>query len=126
MNIVLWVVQVVLAAAFLAAGVMKLVQDRSLLKARMAWVEDVNAVGVKAIGALEVLGAAGLLLSGVFHFAPVLTTLAALGLALTMLGALIVHLRRNESAQAFAPVILLVFAVFVLWGRAGPYPLLHR
>jgi len=123
-DIVLWVVQVVLAAAFLAAGVMKLVQNRESLKSRMAWVEDVNAAGVKTIGSLEFLGAAGLILPGVLHFAPVLTTLAALGLALTMVGALIVHLRRSEGGHTFAPIILLILAVFVLWGRAGPYPLL--
>jgi uncharacterized membrane protein YphA (DoxX/SURF4 family) len=123
MNSVLWVVQAVLAAAFVTAGVMKLAQSRDALRARMGWVEDRTEPEVRLIGGLECLGAAGMILPGVLAWPAVLTTLAAIGLALTMVGAILVHVRRQEASQAALPAALLVLAAFVLWGRAGPYPL---
>lgn len=122
MNIVLWVIAGLLAAAFLGAGVMKLSQPKEkLASSGMAWTEDFSAGAVKAIGAAEVLGAIGLILPAVLDIAPVLVPLAATGLALTMAGAVVVHARRSET-QAIAPgAVLLVLAVVVAWGRFGPY-----
>ncbi|BEL12681.1 DoxX family protein [Actinoplanes sichuanensis] len=122
MNIVLWVIAGLLAAAFLGAGVMKLSQSKEKLAASgMAWTEDFSAGAVKAIGAAELLGAIGLILPALLDIAPVLVPLAATGLALTMLGAVVVHVRRGET-QAVAPsAVLFVLSVIVAWGRFGPY-----
>lgn len=73
MNTVLWILQIVLAVAFLGAGAMKLTQSRAKLAPRMGWVEDFSDTGVKAIGALEVLAAIGLVLPAALDIAPVLT-----------------------------------------------------
>jgi uncharacterized membrane protein YphA (DoxX/SURF4 family) len=122
MNIVLWVIAGLLAAAFLGAGVMKLSQPKEKLAASgMAWTEDFSAGAIKGIGAAEVLGAIGLILPAALDVLPVLVPLAATGLALTMIGAVVVHARRGET-QAIAPsAILLVLSVVVAWGRFGPY-----
>jgi uncharacterized membrane protein YphA (DoxX/SURF4 family) len=122
MNIVLWVVAGLLAAAFLGAGVMKLTQPKEKLAASgMAWTEDFSAGAIKGIGALEVLGAIGLILPAALDVLPVLVPLAATGLALTMIGAIVVHARRGEW-QAIAPgAVLFVLSAFVAWGRFGPY-----
>ncbi|MEV7009140.1 DoxX family protein [Streptosporangium sp. NPDC051022] len=122
MNVALWIVAGLLAAAFALAGLMKLAQPKERLAASgMAWTEDFSAVAIKAIGGLEVLGAIGLILPAALGIAPVLTPLAATGLAITMVGAAVVHVRRKENQAIGANVVLLVLAVVVAWGRFGPY-----
>lgn len=121
MNIFLWIVASLLALAFLGAGVMKLSQPREKLAASMGWVNDFSAPMVKAIGALEVLGALGLILPAATGIAPILTPLAAVGLALVMAGAIVTHLRRGEAKTIAVNVVLLLLAAIVAWGRFGPY-----
>lgn len=121
MNIVLWVVAGMLALAFFASGIMKLVQPKEKLAAAgMDWSEDFSAGTIKAIGALEVLAAIGLILPAVLRIAPVLVPLAAVGLVLIMIGAAITHGRRGESQMIVVNVVLLALAAFVAWGRFGP------
>ncbi|QQQ80212.1 DoxX family protein [Saccharothrix sp. 6-C] len=121
MNVTLWIIASVLAVAFLLAGLMKLAQPKEKLAASgMAWTGDFSAGAVKAIGAVEVLGALGLILPAALGIAPVLTPLAATGLALTMLGAAVVHARRKENQMIGANVVLLALAAVVAWGRFGP------
>ncbi|WP_328459830.1 DoxX family protein [Actinoplanes sp. NBC_00393] len=122
MVVVLWVVTILLAAAFLGAGLMKLTQPKEkLAESGLTWVEDFSAGAVKAIGAAELLAAIGLILPAVLDIATVLVPLAALGLVLMMAGAVIVHLRRKEAPKAVPAVVLLILAAFVAWGRFGPY-----
>jgi hypothetical protein len=101
------------------AGLMKLAQPREkLVSSGMGWAEDFSPGAVKAIGAVEVLGAVGLVLPPLVDVAPVLAPLAALGLALTMAGAVVVHVRRREP---FVPALVLgVLALVVAVLRFGP------
>ena len=119
MNIALWIAAGLLAAVYAAVGLGKLGQPREKLLAdpRMAWVEDFSAPMVKTIGALELAGAAGLLLPQATGIAPVLTPLAATGLALLQVGAMATHLRRGERQPIPINVTLLVLAAFVAVGR---------
>ena len=122
MNVVLWIVAGVLAVAFLGSGLMKLAQPREkLVESGMGWAGDFSPGAVKAIGALEVLGALGLILPAALDIAPVLVPLAATGLALVMVGAIVVHARRKETPMVVINVVLLALAAFVAWGRFGPY-----
>ncbi len=122
MNVVLWIVTGVLAAAFFAAGLMKLTQPRKkLVDSGMGWAADVSDGAVKGIGALEVLGALGLILPAALDIAPVLVPIAATGLAVVMLGAIVVHARRKEAQTIVVNLVLLALAAFVAWGRFGPY-----
>ncbi len=109
----MWVVSAILAAVFLGAGLAKVAQPRDKLRPRMPWVEDFAPRGVKGIGAAEALGAVGLILPWALDILPVLTPLAASGLALTMLGAVVVHLRRGERNAVAPPVVLGLLALFV-------------
>jgi uncharacterized membrane protein YphA (DoxX/SURF4 family) len=121
-NVVLWVVAGLLAAAFLAAGVMKLTQPRERLAASgLAWTEDFSAGQLWAIGALELAAANGLVVPAAIDVAPVLVPLAALGLALMMIGAAVVHLRRSEASMLPVNAVFLGLAAVVAWGRFGPY-----
>lgn len=121
MNIVLWIIAGLLAAAFLVSGVTKLVQPREKLATNMTWVEDFSDGMIKLIGALEILAAVGLVLPAVFGIAPVLVPLAALGLVLIMIGAAITHARRKEYSAIAINAVFLVLAAVVVWGRFGPY-----
>ncbi|HEX2182802.1 MAG TPA: DoxX family protein [Rubrobacteraceae bacterium] len=117
MGIALWVVQVLLATAFLVSGATKLSQPKEKLVGKMAWMEDFSQPTVRIIGALEVLGAIGIVLPALSGILPWLTPLAALGLALTMIGAALTHLRRAEYDGIAVTTVLLVLAVFVAYGR---------
>jgi uncharacterized membrane protein YphA (DoxX/SURF4 family) len=122
MNVVLWIIAGLLAAAFLAAGAMKLAQPKEKLAAAgMAWTEDFSPVMIKLIGGLEVLAAIGLILPAVLGIAPVLVPLAALGLVAIMIGAAITHVRRGETPMIGVNLVLLALAAVVVWGRFGSY-----
>jgi uncharacterized membrane protein YphA (DoxX/SURF4 family) len=117
MNIALWIVQILLALAFAMAGIMKVTQPIDRLETRMGWVKDVGPRGVRLIGSLEILGAIGLILPAVTGILPWLTPVAAAGLALTMVGAMITHGRRGEYSSIGANLVLLVLSLIVVYGR---------
>lgn len=124
MNVVLWILAAVLAAFFLAAGGVKLAQPKEKLAAspNMAWAHAFSPGALKAIGALEVLAAVGLILPAALGIVPVLVPLAATGLVLLMVGAAITHARRKEPSAVATNVVLIALATVVAWGRFGPYP----
>lgn len=117
MNILLWVLQLLLALIFLMAGMMKLRQSKEEMAERMAWVEDFSQQTIRIIGVLEVLGALGMVLPWATGILPWLTPVAAIGLALTMLGAIATHIKRKEYAMMGMNVVLLIMAVVVAYGR---------
>jgi uncharacterized membrane protein YphA (DoxX/SURF4 family) len=123
MNRALWIVAGLLAVVYLLSGAGKLVVPKEKLAAFPGggWVEDFSAGAVKAIGALEVLAAVGLVLPAVLGIAPVLVPLAAAGLVLLMAGAVFTRLRRREPKAMVADLVYLALAAFVAWGRSfGP------
>lgn len=124
MNIALWIVAGLLAAVFLTAGAVKLILPKAKLVSTPAqgWAEDFSATAVKAIGVLEVLAAVGLILPAVLDIAPFLVPLAAIGLAVVMIGAIFTHLRRGETKSITGNVVYLALAIFVAWGRFGLQP----
>ena len=122
MNVVLWIIAGVLAALLIPAGIMKMLQPREKLAAMgLAWTMDFSPRSVKMIGALDALGGLGLILPPLVGIAPVLAPIAATGIAVLMVGAMVVHGRRKEFPQVGFNVVLFVLAVVVAWGRFGPY-----
>ncbi len=121
MDVALWIIAGVLAAAFAGAGVMKLTSSKEDLLPKMPWVADVSEAQVRGVGAAELLGAIGLILPPVLDIAPVLAPLAAVGLTLTMVGAVVVHLRRGDGIAAAIPAVVLGgLSLFVAIMRFGP------
>jgi putative oxidoreductase len=114
---VLWGVQVVLALVFAFVGASKLFGDMDMIRARMPWTEIMQDAVIRGIGAVELLGAAGLILPSLVRVAPRLTALAAAGLALTMVLAAGLHASRNELGAVPINVALGLAAAFVAWGR---------
>src|SRR5246500_2108291 len=123
MNQALWIIAIVLAVGFTASGLMKIVRNKEQLMASgMGWAQDFSPSTIRLIGFAEILGAIGLILPAALHIAPILVPLAAVGLALVMVGAAVVHTRRHELPNVAINVVLLLLAAFVAWGRFGPLP----
>ncbi|CAM5289991.1 DoxX family protein [Mycolicibacterium aubagnense] len=122
MNMALWIIAGVLAFVFAGSGVMKLVVPKDKLVASgQGWAADVDPNAIRGIGVVEFLGAIGLIVPPLVHILPVLAPLAAVGLVLVMLGAIVTHGRRKEYPNVVVNLVLLALAVFVAWGRFGPY-----
>lgn len=122
MNIILWILQGLLAVMFLMAGGMKASQSNDKIKElggeRMAWVDSLPEWQVTAIGVLELLAGIGLILPQLTGILPILTPLAAIGLVLTMVGALLLHLQRKDGAQSVVTnIVILLLVAFVAYGR---------
>ena len=122
MNLTLWIVASLLAAVFLLAGGTKLLIPREKLAQAPGggWVNDFSAGFVKTLGAVELLGAVGLVLPAALDVAPVLVPLAAVGLAAIMVGAATVELRRQDSKHVLVNLTYLALIAFVAIGRIGP------
>jgi hypothetical protein len=118
-NIALWIVQGLLALVYLAAGGLKVVRPREQLAAsgNLDWMKDSSDARVKAVGLVEILGALGVILPWLTGIAPILTPIAAVGLVVVQIGALRVHLVRNERRPLPVNVLLLLLAAFVAAGR---------
>ena len=123
MNIVLWVLQVLLALAFLAHGGL-------LLFPPAAIVDQMNASLPRwfqlFLGVAEVLAAVGLTLPGVTRIQPWLVSCAAAGIMIVMICATILHLMRGEVSSAMTTVGLLVMATFVAYVRWRVAPIRPR
>ena len=117
MNIVLWICAGLLAAMFLMAGVMKVTMPKEKLLPTMKWAETWSVPQLRALGAVEVLGAIGLILPRALNIAPVLTPLAAVGCAIVMIGATVTHIRMKDYKGVGMPVVLLILAIVVAAGR---------
>ena len=116
MNTIIWILQGLLAIAFLLAGIMKLVMAKNDIKEKVGgWVDDFSYLQIKLIGLAEVLGAVGLVLPVLLNIYPVMTPAAAIGLLLTMLGAARIHWIRKESVVV--NILLSLLLLLVIIGR---------
>jgi uncharacterized membrane protein len=123
MNIVLWLLQVLLAIAFFAHGLLLLSPPANL-------VEQMNASLPRwfqlFLGVAEVLAAVGLTLPGVTRVLPWLVTWAAAGIMVVMVSATTYHVARNEMSSAAITFALLVMATFVAYARHRVLPIRER
>ena len=118
MQLAVWIVSWVLAVAFVVGGAARAILPAERLAGfGLAWVRDVPAPLLKVIGVFEVLGGLGLVLPVLTGILPVLTPLAATGLAVIMLGGLVFHLRRREWQGVPITLVLAAAAAFVAIAR---------
>lgn len=124
MNVILWILQVLLGLLFLFSGVMKFVMS----------VEEMNSQGpvvlpglfLHFIGVCEILGGLGLILPSLLRIQPRLTPLAAVGLAIIMVGATVIGLMGPMPAAAVFPFIVGLLCIFVAYGRWRLRPIPSR
>ncbi|MFJ8436798.1 DoxX family protein [Kitasatospora sp. NPDC094019] len=113
MTVAYWVPAAVLALFYLYSGALKAVRSREQLLPMMAWVDSTPMPVVRAIGAAELFGAAGLVLPPLTGVAPASAVAAAVGLVLLQLAASGVHLSRGDRRIALNLTLLLAAAVTV-------------
>ena len=121
-NRLLWTTQILLALLFLFAGTMKFV----LPVEKMAGPMGFSAAFIHFIGTVELLGALGLILPGLFRVATALTSLAAAGLVVIMIGATTLTVIAMGVVAALFPLMVGVFAAGVAYGRWRVVPLRER
>lgn len=119
MNVALWIIAGLLATIFLVGGVGKLIMPKDKIAATPfgGWVEEFTTDSIRAIGALEILAALGLILPAALDIAPIVVPLASLGLVFLMAGAAVLHYRRGEFKIIAANLAYLFLAGFLTWGR---------
>jgi uncharacterized membrane protein YphA (DoxX/SURF4 family) len=124
MNVVLWIVQVLLAALFIFAGVMKWIMPIEEMLKQM----PVALPGwfLRFIGVAELAGGLGLILPGLLRIKPGLTPLAACGLVVIMIGAVVITAAYLSVGQAVMPLVAGLLAAFVAYGRGKLVPLADR
>ena len=117
MTIAVWIVSGLVALVYLMAGGRKLVTPEAKLPETFPFVEVTGVRWLRVIGALEVLGAIGVIVPALTGIVPILTPIAAVGLALVQVGAIILHVRRGEFKVLPANVVLLLLPAFVAVAR---------
>lgn len=116
MNIVLWIIQILLALLFLFSAVTKLLPIIPMPPPPPnAWMPPMWFL--KFIGVCEFLGALGLVLPGLFRRQQYLTVWAAIGLTIIMIGAVVVSVMAMGASAGVIPVIVGLLCVFVAYGR---------
>jgi putative oxidoreductase len=123
MNVVLWILQVLLAVAFFAHGWMMLAPPPEIAVQMNAMLPRWFSL---FIGVSEVLAAIGLTLPGLTRIQPWLVTWAAVGIMIVMVSATVLHIARNEIPQALTTFVLLAMATFVAYARARVVPIRAR
>jgi len=117
-NIPLWILQVVVALAFLVTGYSHSVgYERSIANPRLVWMQALPVNFVRALGVLAIAGAFGLILPALTGIAPLVTPLAALMLAVLMACAIAFHLTRREFPHMAFNAILGVLVTAIAYGR---------
>jgi uncharacterized membrane protein YphA (DoxX/SURF4 family) len=115
MNVALWIIQALLALLFLFAGGMKLVMPIEEMLKQMPL--PLPGLFVRFTGVVEVLGAVGVILPALLGIRPGLTPLAAAGLVIVMIGAIVYTLAAGDVASALMPLAVGLLAAFVAYGR---------
>ena len=123
MNVVLWILQVVLAAIFLAHGGFMVAPPADMLAMINAQLGNEFRL---FLGVAEVLAALGLILPGITRIMPWLTAWAAAGLMLVMSSATVLHVARGEVGSAITTAILLVLVTTVAYVRWKVRPITAR
>ena len=120
MNVILWIVQILLSLFSLAAGWNHGLRPISDTIQSSPWAADLSMELVRFIGEAELAAGVGLLLPAATRILPILTPLAAVGLALIMGLAIPFHISRGEANVIAMHVVVASLALFVAWGRFGP------
>lgn len=119
MNVSLWIVQGLLAALFVFSGGMKLVLPIEKMQDPVA----LPGLFLRFIGVCELLGGIGLILPSLLRIRPGLTPLAATGLIVIMIGAVVISVIYMGVASALIPLLVGILAAFIAYGRSRLAPI---
>ena len=123
MKVVLWIVQALLAAAFLAHGLMLLFPPAAIASLMNAMLPRWFQL---FLGVAEIAAAVGITVPGMTRIQPRLVPMAAAGIMIVLIGATILHLVRGEYSSAATTFVLLLMATLVAWQRTRVHPIAAR
>src|SRR5256714_15112097 len=115
MNILLWILQCLLALLFIFSGSMKFVMPVEEMTRQAPVV--LPGLFLHFIGVCEILGGLGLILPALLRIKPGLTPIAATGLAIITLGATVITIKGGVIAMAVFPFVVCLLSLFVAYGR---------
>jgi uncharacterized membrane protein YphA (DoxX/SURF4 family) len=121
MNILLWIIQSLLALLFIFAGSTKFVMSVAQMNEQAPVV--LPGIFLHFIGVCEVLGGLGLILPSALRIKPGLTPLAAVGLAIITAGATVITLMGPMKGMVVTPLVTCLLCLFVAWGRWKARPI---
>ena len=123
LHIILWVAQIILGGMFIMAGMMKSTQPITDLSKSVPWTANVPVALVRFIGVCELLGGIGLILPGLLRIKPILTPIAAIGILLIMVFAIVYHVSNGEANVIGINIAFGLVAAFIAWGRLEKAPI---
>lgn len=126
LRVSLWIAQFLLAAVFIMSGVMKFFTPIPELSAQMPWTGQVSETFVRFIGVVDFAGGVGLLLPALTRVLPRLTPLAAFCAIVLQVLAIGFHSSRGEFQVLPLNFVLVLLAIFILWGRWKKVPIAPR
>ncbi len=118
LHVTLWVVQGLLAAFFLMAGINHGLKPIAEAAQSSPWITGVPVWLARFVGFAEIAGAVGVVLPAATRIMPWLTPLAAAGLAVIMVLAVPFHVMRGEAGVVAFNIVPMLLAAFVAWGRS--------
>ncbi len=124
MNILLWILQVLLALLFLFAGGLKLILPIEEMTKQMP--VHLPGLFLQFIGICEVLGGIGLIVPALLRIKPWLTPLAAIGLIIIMIGAVVITVMGGTIGPALFPFVVGLLMLFIVYGRWRLAPIANR
>jgi uncharacterized membrane protein YphA (DoxX/SURF4 family) len=124
MNIALWIAQGLLAVDFVVHGWMMWFPSGTLPMG-LPYIQDIPTSFRRFIGAAEILAGVALILPGLTGILPWLTPLAAIGIIILMLCAIVYNIRRKDYNEIKINLLQIALAVFVVIGRLFLVPLYY-
>lgn len=122
----LWTAQVLLAAIYLPAGLMKLTMPVADVAAQIPWAGAVPVEFLRFIGLVDLSAGLGILLPTLLRISPRLTVSAAIGSSILQLFAMVFHTYRGELMVLPFNLLILALSVYVAWGRTKKAPIPSR
>jgi uncharacterized membrane protein YphA (DoxX/SURF4 family) len=117
MNTIIWIVQCITALMFAMAAITKLTQPKEKLAKSLPWTNDFSLPMVRFIGTSELLGAIGLIVPLAANVLPVLTPIAATGLALIMILASVYHFPKKQYKEVMFNAALFILSAIIAYAR---------
>lgn len=121
-NILLWIAQVLIALTLLWAAYAKLIQPIEETAKMLPWALG-NPGLLKFTGIIDLLGGVGIILPSALKIQPKLTVWAAYGVVLLMMAGSVFHIMRGEASIIGMNIVIIVFAIFIAWGRTSKAPI---
>jgi uncharacterized membrane protein len=117
MNTFIWIIQGITALMFAMAAITKLTQPKDKLAKSLPWTVDYSLPTVRFIGTAELIGAIGLIVPKATNILPILTPVAATGLAVIMVLASIYHFPKKQYKAVMFNAVLFILAAFIAVAR---------